>query len=105
MPSQPSPSLRTRLRRNRLWVAAGGALVAAAAVGGFWTLDTATGNAAARPEKSSGEADGAFRPSDTQGTSLRRALVRQVACRDERATDGKNAINEDTTTPIFSPCS
>src|SRR5882762_5855727 len=105
MPSQPNPSLRTRLRRNRLWVAAGGALVATAAVVGFWTLDTATGNAVARPEKSSGEADGAFRPSDTQWTSLRLAVVRQVAFRDERATDGKIAINEDTTTPIFSPFS
>jgi len=105
MPSQPNPSLRTRLRRNRLWVAAGGALVATAAVVGFWTLDTATGNAVARPEKSSGEADGAFRPSDTQWTSLRLAMVRQVAFRDERATDGKIAINEDTTTPVFSPFS
>ncbi|MEA2851171.1 MAG: rane fusion protein heavy metal efflux system, partial [Rhodospirillaceae bacterium] len=105
MPSQPSPSLRTRFRRNRLWVAAGGALVAAAAVVGFWTLDTATGNAVARPEKSAGDTDGAFRPSDTQWASLRLAMVRQVAFRDERATDGKIAINEDTTTPIFSPFS
>jgi cobalt-zinc-cadmium efflux system membrane fusion protein len=31
--------------------------------------------------------------------------VRQVAFRDERATDGKIAINEDTTTPVFSPFS
>jgi membrane fusion protein, heavy metal efflux system len=105
MPPQLNPSLRTRLRRNRLWVVAGGALVAAAAVVGFWTLDTATGNAVARPEKSSGEADGAFRPSDTQWSSLRLAPVRQVAFRDERATDGKIAINEDTTTPVFSPFS
>jgi cobalt-zinc-cadmium efflux system membrane fusion protein len=80
-------------------------LVAAAAVVGFWTLDTATGNAVARPEKSLGETDGAFRPSDTQWTSLRLAVVRQVAFRDERATDGKIAINEDTTTPVFSPFS
>src|SRR5882757_3717185 len=71
MPSEPNLSLRTRLRRNRLW----------------------------------GEADGAFRPSDTQWTSLRLAMVRQVAFRDERATDGKIAINEDTTTPVFSPYS
>ncbi|HMK01448.1 MAG TPA: hypothetical protein VK552_19180, partial [Reyranella sp.] len=71
-------------------------MVATAAVVGFWTLDTATGNAVARPEKNSGEADGAFRPSDTQWTSLRLAVVRQVAFRDERATDGKIAINEDT---------
>ena len=52
-----------------------------------------------------GEADGAFRPRDTQWSSLRLAPVRQVAFRDERATDGKIAINEDTTTPVFSPYS
>jgi cobalt-zinc-cadmium efflux system membrane fusion protein len=80
-------------------------VVAAAAVVGFWVFDTAPGNALARPEKSSGEADGAFRPSDTQWASLRLATVRQVAFRDERATDGKIAINEDTTTPVFSPYS
>src|SRR5216684_6998790 len=105
MPSEPNLSLRTRLRRNRLWVAAGGAVVVAAAVVGLWAFDSAPGNAVARPEKSLGEADGAFRPSDTQWTSLRLAMVRQVAFRDERATDGKIAINEDTTTPIFSPFS
>ena len=105
MPSQPNPSLMARLRRNRLWVAAGGAMVAAAAVVGFWAFDTAPGNALARPEKSPGDAEGAFRPSDTQWASLRLATVRQVAFRDERATDGKIAINEDTTTPVFSPFS
>jgi len=93
------------LRRNRLWVAAGGAVLAAATVVGLWALDSAPGNALARPEKSSGDADGAFRPSDTQWASLRLAVVRQVAFRDERATDGKIAINEDTTTPVFSPYS
>jgi cobalt-zinc-cadmium efflux system membrane fusion protein len=105
MPPEPNSSLRTRLRRNRLWVAAGGAVVVAAAVVGFWVFDTAPGNALVRPEKSTGEADGAFRPSDTQWSSLRLAPVRQVAFRDERATDGKIAINEDTTTPVFSPFS
>src|SRR5260370_22675645 len=105
MPSQPNASLRTRLRRNRLWVAAGGVVVGAAGVVGFWTFDTGAGNGLARPEKSRGEADGAFRPSDTQWSSLRLAQVRQVAFRDERATDGKIAINEDTTTPVFSPFS
>ncbi|HYX02832.1 MAG TPA: efflux RND transporter periplasmic adaptor subunit [Reyranella sp.] len=53
----------------------------------------------------SGEADGAFRPSETQWASLKLTAVRQVAFRDERATDGKIAINEDTTTPVFSPYS
>lgn len=105
MSPEPNPSLMARLRRNRLWVALGGAVAAAAVVVGIWAIDTAPGNAVARPERPSGEADGAFRPSDTQWASLRLALVRQVAFRDERATDGKIAINEDTTTPVFSPYS
>jgi cobalt-zinc-cadmium efflux system membrane fusion protein len=51
------------------------------------------------------DADGAFRPSETQWASLRLSPVRQVSFRDERATDGKIAINEDTTTPVYSPFS
>lgn len=104
MKSEPNPSLISRLRRNRLWVAAGGVVAVAAAVG-IWAFDTDPGNAVARPEKISSDADGAFRPSDTQWTSLKLTAVRQVAFRDERATDGRIAINEDTTTPVFSPYS
>ena len=100
----PSTST-TRLRRNRLWLAGGGAVAAAAIVAGFWVLNSGPGNAVARPEKVTRDTDGAFRPSETQWASLRLAPVRQVAFRDERATDGKIAINEDTTTPVFSPYS
>ena len=104
MLSEPNASLRTRLRRNRLWVAAGGVAIAAAVLVGIWA-NIGPGNAVAPPEKPSRDADGAFRPSDTQWASLRLATVRQVAFRDERATDGKIGINEDTTTPVFSPYS
>lgn len=48
---------------------------------------------------------GVYRPSEAQWASLKVAVVRQVAFRDERATDGKIAINEATTTPVFSPYS
>jgi cobalt-zinc-cadmium efflux system membrane fusion protein len=102
---QPSTSTPSRLRRNRLWLAGGGVLAIAALIAGVWVLDSGQGNAVARPEKTTGDADGAFRPSDTQWASLKLAAVRQVAFRDERATDGKIAINEDTTTPVFSPFS
>lgn len=95
----------TRLRRNRLWLAGGGAAAVVAIVAGFWVLNSGPGNAVARPEKVTRDTDGAFRPSETQWASLRLASVRQVAFRDERATDGKIAINEDTTTPVFSPYS
>ena len=105
MAVEPRPSLTKRLRQTGLWVLGGGASLAAAAIVGIWALDTQPGNAVARPEKVSGEADGAFRPSETQWASLKLTAVRQVAFRDERATDGKIAINEDTTTPVFSPYS
>ena len=99
----PSTST-TRLRRNRLWLA-GGVVAAPAIVAGFWVMNSGPGNAVARPEKVTRDTDGAFRPSETQWASLRLASVRQVSFRDERATDGKIAINEDTTTPVFSPYS
>jgi cobalt-zinc-cadmium efflux system membrane fusion protein len=104
MTIESKPSLIIGLRRSRLWLGAG-AVVVAAAVVGMWALNSGPGNAVARAEKTSRDADGAFRPSDTQWASLKLAVVRQVAFRDERATDGKIAINEDTTTPIFSPYS
>jgi cobalt-zinc-cadmium efflux system membrane fusion protein len=105
MVNESNLSLMARLRRNRLWVASGGVAAVAAGVVGFWTIESGTGHAVARPEKIAADTDGAFRPSETQWTSLRLAPVRQVAFRDERATDGKIAINEDTTTPVFSPFS
>jgi membrane fusion protein, heavy metal efflux system len=93
-----------KLRRGRLWLGAG-AVVVAAAVVGMWALNSGPGNAVARSEKVPRDADGAFRPTETQWASFRLAAVRQVAFRDERMTDGKIAINEDTTTPVFSPYS
>src|SRR5262245_25055832 len=96
---------RTEIRRSRLWLGAGAVVVAAAVIGLWGALNSGPGNAVARPEKAARDADGAFRPSETQWASLKLAAVRQVAFRDERATDGKIAINEDTTTPVFSPYS
>ncbi|HSI01680.1 MAG TPA: efflux RND transporter periplasmic adaptor subunit [Reyranella sp.] len=91
--------------RRHLWLAGGGVVAIAAVVAGFWVLNSGPGNAVARPDRVVRDADGAFRPSETQWASLKLAAVRQVSFRDERATDGKIAINEDTTTPVFSPYS
>src|SRR5262245_37023738 len=93
-----------KLRRGRLLLSAG-AVVVAAAVVGVWALNSGPGNAVSRPDKVARDADGAFRPTDTQWASFKLAVVRQVAFRDERQTDGKIAINDDTTTPVFSPYS
>ena len=103
MPIESKPSLMTSLKRHRLLIAGVG--LVAVVGGGFWVLDGGPSNAVARAEKPTTEADGAFRPSDTQWGSLKLTPVRQVSFRDERATDGKIALNEDTTTPVFSPYS
>ncbi len=103
MTVEAQPSLMTRFRRHRLLLAS--VLLVGVAGAGFWLFNGGPSNAVARPEKAIPEADGAFHPSDTQWSSLKLTPVRQVAFRDERATDGKIAINEDTTTPVFSPYS
>ena len=72
---------------------------------GFWAYDSSPVNAVANPKEIEREVDGAFRPSESQWAGLKFSTVRDVAFRDERATDGKIAINEDTTTPVFSPYS
>jgi membrane fusion protein, heavy metal efflux system len=105
MSVQAKSAPQQRLRRNRLWLAGGGVLAVVAIISGVWVLNSGPGNAVARSDKVARDADGAFRPSETQWASLRLAAVRQVSFRDERATDGKIAINEDTTTPVFSPYS
>jgi cobalt-zinc-cadmium efflux system membrane fusion protein len=95
--------LISNLRRHRLLIAGLGLVAVVGA--GFWVLDGGSSNAVVRPEKTVADANGAFRPTDTQWGSLKLTPVRQVAFRDERTTDGKIALNEDTTTPVFSPYS
>jgi cobalt-zinc-cadmium efflux system membrane fusion protein len=102
MTTAPKTSTTARPRRYRLWFA--GAGIATLALAAVWTLDTGPTNALIRPALAV-ENDGAFRPSETQWASLRIAPVEAAAFRDERATDGKIGINEDTTTPVFSPYS
>ncbi|HKV14112.1 MAG TPA: efflux RND transporter periplasmic adaptor subunit [Reyranella sp.] len=94
----------TPARRNRLWIAGSAVAVAAAAIA-FWTFDSGPGNAVSRPAKTVQDPDGAFAPSETQWAGFKVAPVREVAFRDERVTDGRIAINGDTTTPVFSPFS
>jgi cobalt-zinc-cadmium efflux system membrane fusion protein len=95
------PSLVARLR-HRLWFAGIG--VAGIAAAAFWMLDTAPGNALMRPPATA-DSDGAFRPSETQWAAFGFAEVKPMTFNEERATDGRIGINEDTTTPVFSPYS
>ncbi|MBS0221376.1 MAG: efflux RND transporter periplasmic adaptor subunit [Proteobacteria bacterium] len=100
-----APPKGPEARRHRLWLAGGGVVALVVAAIGFWAFDSGSGNAVSRTDKVAQDADGAFAPSETQWAGLKLTTVRQVAFRDERVTDGKIAINEDTTTPVFSPYS
>ena len=103
MSTPTKSSLTMRLPRHRLWFAGAG-ILGVAMVTGWMMLDTNPGNALMRPPTQV-ETDGAFRPSESQWAGFRFAKVEPIAFREERATDGRIAINEDTTTPVFSPYS
>ena len=105
MSIQTNPPRVARLPRYRLWLAGVGIAAVAAATAAWILIDTAPGNALMRPSATNEVVDGAFRPSDAQWAGFRFAKVEPVAFREERATDGRIAINEDTTTPVFSPYS
>jgi membrane fusion protein, heavy metal efflux system len=96
-------TLAARLKRHRLLLA--GIVVLGGAAAGFWAFEGGPSNALVRSGNSTQEADGSFRPTDAQWDSFKIVPVQKLAFRDERATDGKIAINEDTTTPVFSPYS
>ncbi|HEY6980182.1 efflux RND transporter periplasmic adaptor subunit [Reyranella sp.] len=100
-----APPTTAHARRNRLWIAGAAAAAIVAAVIASWTLDSDPSNAVSRSDKAAPDSDGAFAPSETQWSGLRLTAVRQIAFRDERVTDGRIAINEETTTPVFSPYS
>jgi cobalt-zinc-cadmium efflux system membrane fusion protein len=50
-------------------------------------------------------APGSFRPTDEQWATLKFGAVQRLIFRPERITDGKIAIDDDRTTPVFSPYS
>lgn len=102
MSTSSHPPIVGRLRQGRVWIVAVG-LAAVAGIAG-WTLYTPQSVALVRPVAPV-ESDGAFRPTDSQWAGFRFARVEPVAFREERATDGRIAINEETTTPVFSPYS
>ena len=102
MSTQPNPPVVKRLRRHRVWLVAVGVAVVAGIAG--WTLYTPASVALVRPANQV-ESDGAFRPTESQWAAFKFTKVEPMSFREERATDGRIAINEDTTTPVFSPYS
>ncbi len=103
MSTPAKSSLSKRLPRHRLWFAGAG-VASIAVVAGWMMLNTNPGNALMRTPAVV-ETDGAFRPTESQWAGFRFAKVEPMDFREERATDGRIAINDDTTTPVFSPYS
>ena len=103
MSTQTQTPVRKSPRRQRLWFG----LVGLAMMGGVatWMFYTPPGNALMRSGTSQAEPDGAFRPTESQWAGFKFTKVEPYSFREERATDGRIAINEETTTPVFSPYS
>jgi cobalt-zinc-cadmium efflux system membrane fusion protein len=95
-------------QRTQILIVAGAAVVIAL----LWGADVLVGNfrstASARDKSSTAQDEqkpGTFELTKEQWTHLKMEEVRTVAFRTEQVTDGNIAINEDTTTPVFSPYS
>jgi cobalt-zinc-cadmium efflux system membrane fusion protein len=77
------------------------AIVVLVAAPMLWRLFAVREEVAAAPAA----APGTFRPTDAQWAGLKLAPVQQSVFRATRVTDGKIAVDDDTTTPVFSPYS
>jgi cobalt-zinc-cadmium efflux system membrane fusion protein len=107
-PSTPPPRTRALSRRTQVAIVLALALVAAAALGltrlaGHFFAGAAEVKPAA--DANSSVPPGTFRPTPAQLASLKVAAVTTMVFRAEQLTDGKIAINNDKTTPVFSPYS
>jgi len=81
-------------------------LVAALLVGLYFAVPWLKGQFAGKQEKPvAAVAAGSFKATDSQWATLSFKLVEARAFHTERLTDGKIAVNDDTTTPVFSPFS
>ena len=91
-------------RRTQLAVVAGvaAAAVAAAAVIPYKIVQP---YAVPPPRVAQPLRQGTFRPTDAQWLNIKTDQVREVVFRTEHRTDGKIAIDDDQTTPVFSPFS
>lgn len=107
-----TPPLGTPVRRRSLvlpkatqWVIVG--VAATAAVMLLVVLPALVGLASSKSETAPppAEAPGTFRPSKDQLAGLKMVTIANQVFRAEDVTDGKIAIDDDLTTPVFSPYS
>ena len=93
-------------RRTQLIAVALAAVAIALFAGGAATLKHLFGGgASASAQKPPAPAPGTFRPTKEQWAGLKILAVESYTFRTEQITDGNIAINDDTTTPVFSPYS
>lgn len=102
-----TPTVRTLPRRTQVLIVFAIALIIAAVVG-IRSFMNNFASAASHPDTAQmaqTNTPGTFRPTTAQWASLKVAAVQTMSFRTERVTDGNIAVNEETTTPVFSPYS
>jgi cobalt-zinc-cadmium efflux system membrane fusion protein len=94
-------------RRAQIIVVAVATIAAGGVAAGAATLKhlLASGESRASSGPSTPPAPGTFRPTKEQWAGLKVLPVESYTFRAEQITDGNIAINDDTTTPVFSPYS
>ncbi|MBV8440138.1 MAG: efflux RND transporter periplasmic adaptor subunit [Hyphomicrobiales bacterium] len=102
--SRPVPNAFTLPRRTQLMIV-GGVALAAALAAVLVPYNIVQPYAVPRALPPQPLRHGTFRPTDEQWLNIKTGQVREVAFRTEHRTDGKIAIDDDQTTPVFSPFS
>jgi cobalt-zinc-cadmium efflux system membrane fusion protein len=101
--AMPPPEIQSLSRRAQLTIVAMVALVAAI---GFFGVRLVVAPLANQPESATPRTPlGSFRPTREQWSGIKVATVRAMTFRPERVTEGNIAIDDDLTTPVFSPYS
>lgn len=99
----PPPENQSLSRRAQLTIVAMVALLAAIGVFGVRLVVTPLAN---QPEDAARQTQlGSFRPTREQWAGIKVATVQAMTFRPERLTEGNIAIDDDLTTPVFSPYS
>jgi membrane fusion protein, heavy metal efflux system len=102
--SRPVPNAFTLPRRTQLLIV-GGVALAAAVAAVLVPYNIVQPYAVPRALPPQPLRHGSFRPTDEQWLNIKTGQVREVTFRTEHKTDGKIAIDDDQTTPVFSPFS
>ena len=99
----PPPANQSLSRRAQLTIVATVALLAAIGVFGIRLVVAPLAN---QPEGAARQTQlGSFRPTREQWAGIKVATVQAMTFRPERLTEGNIAIDDDLTTPVFSPYS